>query len=538
MKSILKENLSIKTMLFWVIVLSALVRIILAWTIDLGASEAYYWTYGKFPALSHMDHPPMIGWFIQLFTVNLAFDGEFFLRLASIVVGSINTWIVFIIGRRIKNDRTGLYASMLYTASLYCSLFIGTFISPDTPQSLFILLSIYFLHEGIVVKYETCDEVRTLCRLALVLAGIFLGLAMLSKYSSFLIWVGALVYIVSSNRKLLKEPYLYIALLISAIFMFPVIIWNIETNFISFEFQSSRLLLQDFEFNFTRFALSIADILIYNNLITVAIIIFAVFNFKKKLFLTASQYKLLISLSLPFLIFFLAISIFTDVKPNWSAPGFFPLMFIAAAYLENSGCKNKNNTRQIPFSLSTALSFLVLTLIIILIHQFSGILTTNVKRDKDERLGNQDFTLDYVGWKTLSSEFQKIRESDLNNESMPEKSFILSSDWANAAHSDFYLASPNKIVVKTIGKIEDTRKYAWITGDRGTFRYGESAYYIESSREIPKAEKLGEKYFTDYKKLRSVYIKKFGKPVLRFDIYRFRNLKTIPDRELCSYTKY
>lgn len=303
MKSLALGTSLVKRQLFWLIVISSFTRGLLAWILDLGSNEAYYWTYGSFPELSHIDHPPMIGWLIQLFTVNMALEGEFFLRLASVIIGSLNTWIVFIIGRRIRNERTGLYAALLYTASFYCSVIAGTFISPDTPQTLFMLLSIYFLHEGLIVKYETCEETRTLCRIALMLAGIFIGLAMLSKYSSFFIWVGAFVYIISSNRKILGDIYLYLSVLLSLVFLLPVFLWNVENDFISFAFQSARLPLFNSTPDVVTFIKSTVLIIIYNNPLNIFIMTYAVLIFRKKKFLTASQFRLLISLSLPILIF-------------------------------------------------------------------------------------------------------------------------------------------------------------------------------------------------------------------------------------------
>ncbi|MDD3273346.1 MAG: glycosyltransferase family 39 protein [Bacteroidales bacterium] len=538
MKSLISGSTLVKKQLLWLIVLSTITRALLALILDLGSNEAYYWTYGSFPDISHIDHPPMIGWFIQLFTVNMAFEGEFFLRLAAIVTGSLNTWIIFVIGRRLRNERTGLYAALLYTASLYCSLFVGTFINPDTPQSLFILLSIYFLNEGLIIKHESCEETKTLCRLALILAGIFTGLAMLSKYSSVFIWAGVFVYILSSNRRILKEPYLYISVLISFLFLLPVYLWNVDNNFISFAFQSSRLPNLSSSPDFLSFAKAIGLIFLYNNPLSIAIMLFAVIAYKKEKFLKTSQYRLLISLSLPILIFFIAVALFTESKANWSAPGFFPLMFIGAAYLDNRSIKDYSGMTLIPPPISNAISLTLFTALLIFIHHFSGIFSPEIIKEKQYELGKNDITLEYFGWRTLSKEFSKLFAEDVINGEISENCFILSSNWAQASHMDFYLAAPSGIVVKTIGKLEETRKYAWITGKLGTFRYGENAYFIESSRDFPQAEEYGKRYFTNHKKAHSVYIKKIGKPVLRFDIYIMKNLKRIPERELSSYTKY
>ena len=76
------------------IAISAAVRSLLAVFINLGGEEAYYWTFAQFPELGSFDQPPMIGWFIQLFTNNLALPGEFFLRLSSIITGPIITLFV------------------------------------------------------------------------------------------------------------------------------------------------------------------------------------------------------------------------------------------------------------------------------------------------------------------------------------------------------------------------------------------------------------------------------------------------------------
>ena len=43
-------------------------RVIYASVLDLRTDEAYYWTWSKEGALSFLDHPPMIAWFIRFGT--------------------------------------------------------------------------------------------------------------------------------------------------------------------------------------------------------------------------------------------------------------------------------------------------------------------------------------------------------------------------------------------------------------------------------------------------------------------------------------
>ncbi|HSG68384.1 MAG TPA: hypothetical protein VK994_06745, partial [Bacteroidales bacterium] len=56
------------------ILLSLIVRGFLAAFLEFGNDEVYYWTYALYPDLSHFDHPPMVGFLIQLSTLDLLFD--------------------------------------------------------------------------------------------------------------------------------------------------------------------------------------------------------------------------------------------------------------------------------------------------------------------------------------------------------------------------------------------------------------------------------------------------------------------------------
>ncbi|PIY30880.1 MAG: hypothetical protein COZ08_10410, partial [Bacteroidetes bacterium CG_4_10_14_3_um_filter_42_6] len=126
-------------------VLSALVRGIIASVIELGNDEVYYRLYAMYPDWSHFDHPLMVGSVIQFFSLNLLFTNELFIRMGSIVFGTINLWLMFQIGKTIRDERTGFIAALLYTSSVYGFIITGIFILPDTPQGLFWLWSLYLM---------------------------------------------------------------------------------------------------------------------------------------------------------------------------------------------------------------------------------------------------------------------------------------------------------------------------------------------------------------------------------------------------------
>ena len=85
---------NINKILIWLLVISAVFRSILAVWMEFGNDEVYYWTYALYPDWSHFDHPPMVGLMMQLFSLNLLFDSEFFLRLSSVVFMTVDTYLI------------------------------------------------------------------------------------------------------------------------------------------------------------------------------------------------------------------------------------------------------------------------------------------------------------------------------------------------------------------------------------------------------------------------------------------------------------
>ena len=154
------EEKDIKNVLFGLIAITSAFKIFIAATLELSVDEVYYWTYALYPDWSHFDHPPMVGFIIQLFSLNLLFDSELALRLGSIVISGLNTLVIYSIGKTIKNPLTGLYAALLLNASIYASVLAGNFIIPDTPQLLFWLLSLKYIIKSLP-KTEIDKSIRS-----------------------------------------------------------------------------------------------------------------------------------------------------------------------------------------------------------------------------------------------------------------------------------------------------------------------------------------------------------------------------------------
>ncbi len=524
--SIKEQN--INKILIWLLAISALVRAVLAAWLEFGNDEVYYWAYALYPDWSHFDHPPMVGWIIQLFSLNLLLDSEFFIRLASIVFMTANTYIIYRIGKDLKDAQTGLYAALLYTASIYAFVITGIFIMPDTPLMLFWLLAVWMALRVIARRNDEAIQEKTAFRPfdrlkaqgPLLLFGLFSGLAMLSKYSGIFLWVGMALYILIFNRKQLKNPYLYLALLISALCCIPILYWNIDNNFISFRFHGERV--GGGTLNFSTFGTELAGEFFYNNPVNFVLAIIAVIAaFKKKLNLEKSAQRLILCIALPLILVFLFFSLTRPTLPHWNAPGYILLILLSAVYL-----RDKHDER-LPKSIIAALSVLAITLIVGVAEIKTGFIPLD-KHTEPEMLGRDDFTLDMYGWRQLGEKFADFREEKINEGVMKEEDGIVANQWFPLANLDYYVARPLGMKVMGLGWPEFLHKYLWINDERGGFHLGENYWFLSDSRYMKDPKETYQWYFKEIELAGIIPIERNGKTVKNFFVYTCKDLMDLP----------
>lgn len=536
----IKEQ-NINKILIWLLAISAAVRGILAAWMEFGNDEVYYWTYALYPDWSHFDHPPMVGWVIQLFSLNLLLDSEFFIRLASVVFMTANTYIIFRIGKEIKDARTGLYAALLYTASIYAFVITGIFIMPDTPLMLFWLLAAWMAIKYLKVKVpepsvpepvegstDSKTVLRNLDKLStqqpkfLLLFGLFAGLAMLSKYSGVFLWIGMMLYILFFNRKQLKNPYLYLALLISAICCIPILYWNIQNNFISFSFHGARV--GGNKLNFSSFGTEIAGEFFYNNPVNFILAIIAVIaSFKKRLHLDRHVPRLVLCIALPMILVFLYFSLTRPTLPHWNAPAYVLLILLSAVYLRDK----QSESDKLPKSIIVALSVLAVTLVVGVAEIKTGFIPLD-KHNEPEKVGRDDFTVDMYGWRQLGEKFADFRKQKITEGIMKEEDGIVANQWFPLANLDYYVARPLGMRVMGLGWPEQLHKYLWINDERGGFHLGENYWFLSDSRYPKDPRETYQWFFKEIELVGVIEIDRCGKPAKNFFVYTCKDLMDRP----------
>lgn len=508
----IKKETPYKRQLFVLLAISAVVRLIFASAIELGNDEVYYRIFGLFPDWSYFDHPPLVAWIIRLTTMGSSLAGEVWVRLSSVIIGTVNTWLIFGITRQItNNDRTGFIAALLYTASIYGSIIVGTFILPDTPLSLFWLATL-----AIFVRILPNPSCKNADRLMLT-AGAMIGLAILSKYSGAYLWGAAGLYILLYSRAWMARWSLWVAILVSGLMTLPIVIWNLQNDFISFTFHSARVTAQT-SINWLYLGRELMGGIFYNNPIVVLASWTAAIIWLKgrRDFIGKEYFRLLIIFSVPLIILFLGISITRETLPHWAAPAYFAMMIIGASYLGSL-------QRGVRWAY-IAVTMTALVFVAGLAQINYGLLDLNTESDP-RRLGRTDFSLDTYGWRQGGEKFAKIYSRDIAMGIMPISAPVVHYGWDDAAHLDTYFALPLGLQVKTIGDTTSTHYWEWITARRGGLHAGDDMYLIVSSRWFAEPTELFSEDFTEISPADTIRIERRSQHVMSFYVYRMRGLK-------------
>jgi hypothetical protein len=161
----------IRTLFKWCFVISLLLKMMLAVVIPLTGDEALFYQWGQHLAWGYYDHPPMVGWWLAL--VSQAGNAVWWLRLLTVVsthvvvLGMINLYEHLYPQ---DNSSKKWWMGMFYLLMPWSLLFV--LVTTDTPLFLFSSLSVWFFVRAVTKQKQ----------IYFFLAGLFVGLAFLSKY--------------------------------------------------------------------------------------------------------------------------------------------------------------------------------------------------------------------------------------------------------------------------------------------------------------------------------------------------------------------
>ena len=494
------------------ITLYTIIRSFIAANLELTNDEVYYRLYAMYPDFSHFDHPPMVGWLIQLTTFNLLFDSAFAIRLGAIILGSITLILAFKIGQKTHSDRAGFLSAFLLSLSPYLFLISGTFILPDTPLLFFWMLALY-----LIINIFN-DKITTKKANQLLLLGLVIGLAILSKYTAIFLWIGVGLYILLYKRNYLKQWQLYVSVCITICCLFPIIYWNIQNDFISFTFHNERVSLFS-SFCFSCFRQEIAGESAYNNPFLFVMIYFVFFRFcfrKNKTFHT-EHHRLFYCIGFPLVTLFLLFSFFRNLLPHWNAPGYTVMIFPVAIYIAE---KLEQGKKSLWIQAKIWAGILICLLILFFLQLNYNVLKLN-------KLKIQDFTVELTTWKKTGEAFAELSQKAEKNGEIQPNAPIIASRWFPAANLDMYVAKPTNRKVLAIGTMERIHKYAWINASRGGFYIGMDAWYITDNYDFIHPDNVSI-YFETISPPDTLKISRNNKICKDIYIYKLKNMRKLP----------
>lgn len=212
-----------------------LIKLVVIAAIPVFMDEAYYWLWGQHPDLSYFDHPPLTAWLQGL---SAAIFGWSVLGMRAAVVLTLfgDLWLLYLFARSLAPQNAGETFWLSAILFLATPVFFGLtgLALPDHLLAFLGLLTLYCLHRFLLEWRMRRDGAYHY----LYFGAVALGLAVLSKYNGALLGAGFVAFLAFSRtyRPLLRDRHLYFALLIAILMQAPVLIWNAQHGFASFDF--------------------------------------------------------------------------------------------------------------------------------------------------------------------------------------------------------------------------------------------------------------------------------------------------------------
>ena len=487
----------------WIVVVFTIVRMILSFFLNLGNDESYYLTYAQQLQINYFDHPPMVAIWQRIFSANLILqDHVFFIRLGSFVGCALASFFIYKTISAISTARAAFIGVFLYNISFYASITAGLFIFPDTPQMVFWTAAMFCVTN--LLKHE--NKI-----LPWILFGICAGLSIMSKVHAVFLWGGVFLYAVFYKRSWFANKGFYIAAAITAIIVSPILIWNIQNDFITFRFHGERVEVKESSgFNAMGLLREIVGQLIINNLFIVIAIIF--FYAKKYISTTNAALRVFKLMGIPLLLVIFFIAVFRTSLPHWSGPAYVSLLPIAAIGL------SEININRFKLFFSSALFYTIsfITTIAFAVNCYPGSFSNEV----GIALGKNDISLDAYGWKEGGEKFAAIYKAR-NPTSKPP--MVCNTWWG--AHDEYYFARPLKIKMIGLGSPLNIHHYAWRKKYDTVSVKMDTAYAVVHSYDFFDAKKTFGNYYSKIDSIAAIHIIRAGKLAYNFYVYELTNNK-------------
>lgn len=302
---------------------------------DLAGDEAYYWDWGRRLDWGYFSKPPMIGWLMGL-VGRLSGNQEWALRIAPLVLGTGSLIALQRLARAMFDTRVAFFAVLLVVLTPGNAA-LNLLFTIDAPLVLTWTLALLFFWHAV----EKPDSWGNWLLLAVAI-----GLGSLSKQMMLVFPLLMVIFAAISpqDRTLLRNARMWVAVVIGAAFLAPVLVWqqangwptlsHMKEHFeVAHAGEESGPGLAQYAVWFMQFPLIQAAL--YSPVtwvVMMAVLVAAARGWRR----LDRRSTLLLVFSVPALIAFFCLALRQEVHPNWPAVYYVSAFILTAAWIQGA----------------------------------------------------------------------------------------------------------------------------------------------------------------------------------------------------------
>ncbi len=377
------------------IVLSALVRIAISGSMGLGIDESYTVANARNFSWSYVDYPPLHVWLVGAWAWLWNTESPLVVRLPFIAIFAASTWVMFRLTALLFGERAGAWAAVMLNLAPVFTIPDASWVLPDGPLAFFMLLAVYVAARLLFVESMPSASLK-----GWLVAGLFAGLAMLTKYHGAFVLTGVFVFLLSwpSGRRILMSPSPWLGVALALVAFLPVIVWNAHHDWVGLFFQSKRI-TKSTDLDPSRIVANLAEQAAYLSP-WLFVPLAAVWLRALRDGPAASKTWFLALLAAGPIVFFTAANLFSRGLPHWPMPGWlfvFPLLGAELARIE------RLRPRLAWLGSTASAAVLMIVLAVFSTDARNGWLT----RQMPARWSSLDPTLALLNWNELKPEMDQ-----------------------------------------------------------------------------------------------------------------------------------
>lgn len=466
-----------------------LIKLFLAWRLELYSDEIFYWQAAQFPALAYSDLPFMAA---LLAGTGAELFGHSSLAVRSIflLMGSSLPLLIYWLARPLTGHSQAM-ASALLSFCVPMAAFLGLLAVPDVPLVFWGLLFI-----GMLERATRCGDWHWW-----LLAGLVAALGLSTHYRFSLYILAALGFMVCTRSQwhYWRTPRLWAAGIIAALGLYPAFSFNLVHDLSGIDYH--LLSRHPWQFQWEGVAHPLIQSVIVTPLMY-GLLWYTLWLLLQKAVRGDSRAGLIAAFALCNLGVYLLLAPWSDTTRttlHWPLSGYLPLLVFAPATLlalkdrlqGHRADDGKKRDRKLSPNLLAAVPALGFVGTLVL---FAGIGSQGFNQQLQTYLGTGVLSNKMAGWSPLTDHLQQHLQDLIQRGDLGQDAIIVSDNYYTSAQIAFAFENVRSYTIDEDKTVRDGRyaQYAiWGRGEDGVRNLdGENALFITEDSTLDINEKL------------------------------------------------